>query len=261
MMHLHLCPTAESLGYHAALETAEIIREAIAKDGCARIILSTGASQFTTLAALVEMPDIDWSKVEMFHLDEYGTLPEDHPASFRKYLKERFVSKTNCGTVHFVDGTEECIATLTKELDRAPIHVGLIGIGQNTHIAFNDPPANTETKDAYLIVNLDDVCRGQQVQEGWFKSIDDVPKFALSMSVDRIMRCQKIISAVPYACKASAIKRTLESKVTNMVPATIMKTHPCFSVYMDHDSFAQADLNKLVLPEGMDSCEMTVYTK
>ena len=197
MMHITVSPDATSLGLHAALETAEIMREAIAKDGCARIILSTGASQFTTLEALIAQPGIDWSKVEMFHLDEYVNLPITHIASFRKYLQERFVDKVHPGKVNFVDGTPECIAKLTEELNKGPIHVGLIGIGQNAHIAFNDPPANFDVEDAYIIVNLNDTCKAQQVHEGWFATPDDVPKQAVSMSVKRIMMCEKSISAVP----------------------------------------------------------------
>ncbi len=261
MMHISLCPSPESLGLHAALETAQIIREAIEKDGAARIILSTGASQFTTLDALVKQPGIDWSKVEMFHLDEYVALPETHIASFRKYLKERFVSRTNVGKAHFVDGTAECIRELGKELDRAPIHVGLIGIGQNAHIAFNDPPADFETTDPYLIVNLDDTCKKQQVHEGWFATVDEVPKQAVSMSVNRIMRCQKIISAVPYPEKANAILWTLTNSLTSMIPATMLKTHANFSLYVDKDSFSKVDIGKIIAGEGEESYTLQVYSK
>ena len=164
-MRIVISRTAEDLGVRAAEASASIIREAIAAKGHARIILSTGASQFETLEHLVKA-DIDWSKVEMFHLDEYVDLPETHPASFRKYLKERFVAKTNVGQAHFVDGTTEGIARLTEEIRKAPIDLGLIGIGRNAHIAFNDPPADFDTKVAYLIVNLDTTCRNQQVGEG-----------------------------------------------------------------------------------------------
>lgn len=261
MMHISVCPSPESLGYHAALETADIIRKAIEKDGEARIILSTGASQFTTLDALVKMPDIDWNKVEMFHLDEYVNLPETHIASFRKYLKERFVSKINLGKAHFVDGTAACIQELGKELDRAPIHVGLIGIGQNAHIAFNDPPADFDTDAPYLIVNLDDTCKKQQVHEGWFATTDDVPKQAVSMSVNRIMRCQRIISAVPYAEKAGAIRKTLMNPLSNMIPATILKTHAKFSLYVDTHSFYETEIRKILTADSDESYLLQVFTK
>ncbi|NLI22198.1 MAG: glucosamine-6-phosphate deaminase [Clostridiales bacterium] len=257
-MHITLCPDAAVLGLKAAQETAQILREAIGRDGFARIILSTGASQFTTLDALVGQPGIDWQKVEMFHLDEYVGLSATHPASFRKYLKERFVDRTNVGSVHYVDGAPGCIGTLTRELDRAPVHVGLIGIGQNAHVAFNDPPVDFETRDAYIFVTLDDACKAQQVHEGWFPSVADVPKQAISMSVNRILRCQKIISAVPYAQKASAIRNTLQSELSNAIPGTVLKTHPHFSLYVDQDSFSQTTLTRIIPGRGETSFDMTV---
>ncbi len=260
MMHITVSPNAASLGLHAALETAGILRDAIARDGCARIVLSTGASQFTTLEALVVQPGIDWSKVEMFHLDEYVNLPVTHAASFRKYLQERFVDKVHPGKVNFVDGTPECIARLTKELNKGPIHAGLIGIGQNAHIAFNDPPADFDTEDAYIIVNLNDTCKAQQVHERWFATPDDVPKQAVSMSAKRIMMCEKIISAVPYVEKANAIEATLHNGLTNMIPATMLKTHKYFSLYVDRDSFSKVELNKILPGEGETGFELTVYT-
>ena len=235
-MRIVISKTADELGARAAEASEKIIREAIEKKGCARIILSTGASQFETLEHLVKK-DIDWSKVEMFHLDEYIGLPETHPASFRKYLKERFVAKTNVGKAHFVDGTQENIAELTKELRKAPIDLGLIGIGRNAHIAFNDPPADFDTKVAYLVLNLDATCRGQQVGEGWFATVDDVPKQAVSMSVYQIMQCENIISAVPHAEKAWAVQATLENDLTNRVPATMLKTHKSFQLFVDAASY------------------------
>lgn len=261
MMHIHVSPDAAALGLQAALETADILREAIAKDGCARIILSTGASQFTTLEALIAQPGIDWSKVEMFHLDEYVNLPITHIASFRKYLQERFVDKVHPGKVNFVDGTPECIATLTEELNRGPIHVGLIGIGQNAHIAFNDPPADFDVEDAYIIVNLNDTCKAQQVHEGWFPTVDDVPKQAVSMSVKRIMMCEKIISAVPYVEKSNAVAGTLMNELTNMIPGTMLKEHKHFSLYVDQDSFSKVDVRKIVVPAAQDSFDLTIHTK
>ena len=236
-MKIVISKTADELGMKAAAETAQIINAAIAERGCARIVLSTGASQFETLKHLVK-EKVDWSKVEMFHLDEYINLPDSHPASFRKYLKERFIEPTGVGKVNFVDGTPEGIAALTEEIRRAPIDVGLIGIGRNSHIAFNDPPANFDTKDAYLIVTLDEACRNQQVGEGWFATFDDVPKQAISMSVWQIMQCKCIISAVPHAEKAWAVAATLSSELTNQVPATMLKTHADFRLFVDAESFA-----------------------
>ncbi|HOJ11621.1 MAG TPA: 6-phosphogluconolactonase [Clostridiales bacterium] len=246
-MKVKVLKNSDELGKAAAAFSAEIIRQAIEKDGKARIILSTGASQFDTLKYLVK-EDINWSKVEMFHLDEYINLPETHPASFRKYLKERFVSIVNPGKVFFVDGegdVESKILALSKEVTREPIHLGLIGIGENAHIAFNDPPADFETTKPFIIVNLDDKCKKQQVGEGWFPTIDDVPKQAISMSVHQIMQCNVILSSVPYKVKANAIKITLENDLTNMIPATMLKTHKNANIYVDEDSVSAVDKNVL----------------
>ena len=201
-------------------------------------VLSTGASQFDTLEALTKRTDIRWECVEMFHLDEYVGLPISHPASFRKYLQERFVDKLPAlKAVHFVDGTKENIEELTRELRRAPIDLGLIGIGENTHIAFNDPPADFDTDEAYIIVNLDDRCKQQQMGEGWFATIDDVPKQAVSMTPKEIMKCERIISCVPYEVKRDAVRRVLQAKkVTNLIPATLLKNHPDWTLYVDADS-------------------------
>ncbi len=238
MMNIVISKTADELGMRAAKLSAKVINEAIAKNGVARIILSTGASQFETLAHLVQ-EDVDWSKVVMFHLDEYIGMPDTHPASFRKYLKERFVEKTNVGEYHFVDGTKEGIEELTRELRKAPIDLGLIGIGRNAHIAFNDPPADFDTDVAYLIVNLDAACRNQQLAEGWFPTIDDVPTQAVSMSVYQIMQCKCIISAVPHEEKAWAVANTLNHELTNLVPGTMLKTHDDFNLFVDAASYAE----------------------
>jgi len=237
-MEIRICKDPAALGASAAKHIAGVLNDCIAEKGSARIVLSTGASQFDTIAHLVKQ-DVDWSKVEMFHLDEYVDLPETHIASFRKYLKEKFVAHVpNLKAAHFVDGTKEGIEKLTKELRSAPIDIGLIGIGENAHIAFNDPPADFETKDAYIIVNLDDDCKKQQVGEGWFATIDDVPKQAVSMTVYQILQCEHIVSCVPYPVKANAVKKTLENDVTNLVPATILKGHKDFILYIDNDSSA-----------------------
>ena len=239
-MEIRICKNSEELGKSAAKHVAQVLKDCIAEKGSARIVLSTGASQFDTIKALVKEPGIKWECVEMFHLDEYVDLPETHGASFRKYLKERFVEKV--GTLkaaHFVDGTRECIAKLTEEIRKSPIDIGLIGIGENGHIAFNDPPADFDTKEAYIIVNLDERCKKQQMGEGWFATIDDVPKQAVSMTCYQIMQCQRIVSCVPYKVKAEAVENTLKSKeVTNTIPATLLKTHPDFILYIDEDSAA-----------------------
>ncbi len=237
-MEIRICKTSKELGEHAAKHVAQVLRDCISENGSARIVLSTGASQFDTLEALVSEPDVKWDAVEMFHLDEYVDLPETHGASFRKYLKERFVDKVGpLKAVHFVDGTKECIARLTEEIRKAPIDIGLIGIGENAHIAFNDPPADFDTKEAYIIVNLDEKCKKQQMGEGWFETIDDVPKQAVSMTPYQIMQCKRIVSCVPYKVKADAVQKTLDAReVTNLIPATLLKTHPDFILYLDEDS-------------------------
>ena len=236
-MEIRICKNSEELGKSAAKQVAQILKDCIAEKGSARIVLSTGASQFDTIKHLVE-ENVDWSKVEMFHLDEYVDLPETHPASFRKYLKERFVDKVgNLKKAHFVDGTEEGIKKLTEEIRELPIDIGLIGIGENAHIAFNDPPANFETKEAYHIVELDEKCRKQQLGEGWFPTFDDVPKKAVSMTVYQIMQCERIVSCVPYPVKAWAIEKTVHTEeLTNMIPSTMLKTHKDLIIYADLDS-------------------------
>lgn len=240
-MEIRICKDSRALGKSAAAHVAQVLRECIAEQGYARIVLSTGASQFDTLSALVEEKNIDWSKVEMFHLDEYVDLPITHVASFRKYLQERFVDKVApLAAVHFVDGTAESIKKLTEEIREKPIDIGLIGIGENGHIAFNDPPADFDTKEAYIIVNLDERCKRQQMGEGWFDTIDDVPKQAVSMTPYQIMQCKRIVSCVPHSVKADAVKKTVLTKeTTNLIPATLLKEHEDFILYLDENSAAE----------------------
>ena len=249
-MKIIISKDSKALGANAADFVAAEINKAIAEKGNARIVLSTGASQLTTIEELITR-DVDWSKVEMFHLDEYVDLPETHIASFRKYLKERFINKINLKAAHLVDGTPEGIAALTAELRSAPIDIGLIGIGENAHIAFNDPPADFDTKEVYIVVNLNDTCKNQQVGEGWFATIDDVPKQAVSMTVYQILQCEQIVSCVPYAVKANAVRDTLENDKTNLIPATIMKGHKNFALFVDEDSFSKVDESKIRPAEGV----------
>lgn len=239
-MELKVMVDPRELGKEAARIATQSIRDAIERQGTARIVLSTGASQFETIEELIAS-DIDWTKVEMFHLDEYVGLSEQHPASFRKYLKERFTSKVSLKSVHFVDGEGDYLAkmaALSEELRKAPIDLALIGIGENAHIAFNDPPADFSTKEPFIVVNLDDACKSQQVREGWFPTLDDVPKQAISMSVHQIMQCKQIISSVPHKVKAQAIKKTLESDITPEIPATILKSHSQWSLVLETESAA-----------------------
>lgn len=234
-MEIFVCKDSKELGQKAAQHVGKVLRECIQEKGEARIVLSTGASQLDTLEALIQ-ENVDWSKVEMFHLDEYVDLPETHIASFRKYLKERFISKVNLKGAYLVDGDLSHIPALTEKLREKVVDVGLIGIGENAHIAFNDPPADFDTQDAYLLVNLNDTCKQQQVREGWFKNVEEVPKQAISMSVSQIMKCKRIVSCVPYAVKAKAIYDTLNNHTTNTIPATILKEHEDFTLFLDQDS-------------------------
>ena len=237
-INISVSSTPVENGRKAAAKIAEVINRAIAEKGHARIVLSTGASQFEMFDALVKM-DVDWSRVEMFHLDEYVDLPETHIASFRKYLKERFVNIVHPKAAHFVEGegdVKKNIEKLTKELRSDVIDLGVIGIGENGHIAFNDPPADFDTTDAYRIVNLDHKCRMQQVGEGWFATEDDVPRQAISMLPRQIMSCKVIVSVVPHAVKAKAVYDTITQPVNNMVPATLMKTHPDWNLFIDDEA-------------------------
>ena len=195
-MEIKVFDTSKELGKAAAVFSAQVLNRAIAEKGKARLLMSTGASQFDTIEALRDA-DVEWDKVEMFHLDEYIGLPETHPASFRKYMKERFLSYVDIRKAHLVNpdnGVEPALELLTREVRAGEIDLGLIGIGENAHIAFNDPPADFETKEAFLVVNLDEACKKQQMREGWFATIEDVPKQAISMSVYQIMQCKTILS-------------------------------------------------------------------
>ncbi len=245
-ININIAPTPRELGVRAAAAIAGLLHAAVDKQGQARIILSTGASQFDTLKALLEL-DVPWEKVEMFHLDEYVGLPESHIASFRKYLKERFVSKVQLKSAHFVSGEGDIsanISRLTEELLKLPVDIGVIGIGENGHIAFNDPPADFNTDVAYKVVTLDERCRRQQVGEGWFERIEDVPQQAITMCVKQIMACRHIITAAPHAVKAEAIWNTITQPVNPQVPATILKTHPDWQLFIDDASAAKLTAGK-----------------
>jgi glucosamine-6-phosphate deaminase len=225
----------------AARAAAHAIGEAITERGTARIVAATGTSQLDFLDALTGFPGIDWTRVEMFHLDEYIGLPIDHPASFRKYLLERLIHKTGISRYHLLDGDDDpanAAAQVGCEVDAAPVDVAFVGIGENAHLAFNDPPADFVTERPYLIVTLDQACRRQQVGEGWFTSVSDVPSQAISMSVRQILKARRIICVVPDARKAPAVRRCVEGDVSPMAPASILQTHAATTLYLDADSAA-----------------------
>ncbi len=228
------------MGKAAAQHAAELINQAIAERGRARILLSTGASQFPFFEAFVR-EDVDWEKVEMFHLDEYVGIDPEHPASFNKYLRERFIDLIPIQKYHLIDGrgdVDKTIAELTALLAEEPIDVGMIGIGENAHIAFNDPPADFNDTRAYKVVTLDERCLMQQIGEGWFKDKDECFKQAISMTCNEIMKCKHIISVVPYKVKAEAVYKTLTSALSPDVPATLLKEHEDAYLYCDADSSA-----------------------
>jgi glucosamine-6-phosphate deaminase len=206
-----------------------------------RIIAATGTAQFQFLAALTAERGIDWSRVEMFHLDEYIGIAADHPASFRRFLQERLIRPTGMRNVHLLDGDadpEAVCARVGRELQAAPIDLAFVGIGENGHLAFNDPPADFITEQPYIVVTLDDVCRQQQVAEGWFATLEDVPTRAISMSVRQVLAAREIICIVPEARKAEAVRASLTSPVSPAVPASILRTHPRVTFYVDRESSA-----------------------
>ena len=238
-MDIRVLAEAKSLGEAAAGHAAESLRSTLQQKGSARIIAATGASQFEFLEALTSAPGIEWNKVEMFHLDEYVGLPITHPASFRKYLLERLIQKTGIEKYHLIDGEgdiQSVIQRAGRELNSSPIDVAFVGIGENGHLAFNDPPADFETESPYLVVDLDQACRQQQVNEGWFGSLAEVPRQALSMSVRQILKSREIIASVGGQRKARAVQACLEGKVSPMAPASILQTHPRTAVYLDQAS-------------------------
>ncbi len=227
------------LGRAAAEQAAAALRRAIQEHGCARIVVATGASQLNFLDALTKKENLDWRRVEMFHLDEYIGLPITHPASFRKYLLDHFIHKTGITRFHLLDGNgdlREVIFRAGKRLNSAPIDIAFAGIGENGHLAFNDPPADFQTEEPYLIVNLDEACRRQQVGEGWFTDLSQVPRQAISMSIQQIMRAREIIAVVPDARKAQAARLCFEGEINPMAPASILRNHANASVYLDKAS-------------------------
>jgi glucosamine-6-phosphate deaminase len=224
------------LGSAAAEHAAGVIKRAISDHGRARILAATGASQFEFLAALTARTDVDWSRVEMFHLDEYVGIPPTHPASFQRYLTERLIAPTGITRFHMLDGDKdprEVCRRVGREIQSAPIDCAFVGIGENGHLAFNDPPADFDTNEPYLIVQLDDACRRQQVGEGWFRTFDDVPSKAISISINQILASREIVCVVPDLRKAEAVRNCLSEPVSPMAPASILQTHPNTTVYLD----------------------------
>ena len=237
-MNIDISPSKQELGHRAATAGAAAIRAAIAARGTANVIVATGASQFEMLAELAKAENIDWSKVVFFHLDEYAGMEMTHPASFRKYLKERLVDRLPQPprAFHYVQAEGDCAAECRRVgalIQKHPIDVAFIGFGENGHLAFNDPPADFQTEEPYLVVALDEACRRQQFGEGWFPTFDAVPTKAISMSVRQILKSKMIICSVPDDRKAKAVQAALEGPVTPLVPASILQQHPQTTIYLD----------------------------
>jgi glucosamine-6-phosphate deaminase len=240
LMLLRLFKEKISLARAAADHAATAIRHAIAECGRARIIAATAASQLEFLDALTKTRGIDWTKVEVFHLDEYIGLPASHPGSFRKMLMEQLVTKTGIKCYHLLEGDAPdptaAVREVGKELTSAPIDIAFLGIGENGHIAFNDPPANFTTEEPYIIVNLDEACRRQQVGEAWFADISQVPQRAISMSPRQILKAKELLVIVPDKRKAQAVKACLEGEISPKAPASILRRHANATLYLDRDS-------------------------
>jgi len=240
-MLYYVCPNKTELGIEAAKKGTELITQALEKNGTANIVLATGASQFEMLKQLVEYKVVDWSRVTVFQLEEYIGLNKDHPALFRKYLHDRFETKVaRLKAFHYFigdakDPRAECLR-MNKLLGGVEVHVAFLGFGENSHLAFNDPPADFEIKDPYIIVNLDENCRKQQMGEGWFKTVADVPTSAISMSISQIMRCKAIIASVPDERKAKAVHCAIEGPVSPDCPSSILQMHNSCFVYLDPPS-------------------------
>ena len=239
-MLIRLFDDKTSLGKAAADQAASAIRRAISEQGQARIIAATAASQREFLDALTKSPGIDWKKVEAFHLDEYIGLPITHPGSFRKMLLDQLINKTGIQRYHLLEGDAtdpaSAIRETGKNLASAPIDIAFLGIGENGHIAFNDPPANFETEDPYIIVALDEACRQQQVGEAWFSDISQVPRHAISMSARQILKAREILAVVPDQRKAQAVKACFEGEISPTAPASIIRQHPNATIYLDKNS-------------------------
>ena len=238
-MKINIFDDKSTLGRSAAAHAADSLRTYIRNQGYVRLVAATGASQFEFLDALTSTPDIDWQRVELFHLDEYAGLPSTHPASFRKYILERIVGKTGITHHHLLDGERDPYAVAKEvgdELASKPVDIIFAGIGENGHLAFNDPPADFQTKEPYLVVTLDEACRRQQVSEGWFAKLDDVPTKAISMSVQQMLQAKEILVIAPDTRKAPAVKACVEGETSPMAPASILRQHANVTLYLDTNS-------------------------
>ncbi len=240
-MKLDVAPDRRTMGQRAGGHGAASLRRVLEQRPAARLVACTGSSQFEVLEAFTAAPGIDWARVEMFHLDEYVGIPETHPASFRRFLRERLIDKTGIVNHHLLNGNanayDEC-GRVGQLIQKAAPDLAFVGIGENGHLAFNDPPADFDTAWPYIVVSLDEACRRQQVGEGWFVTPEDVPRQAMSMSIQQIMKSREIICSCPDARKAQAVKSCLEGPVSNLAPASMLQRHPNVTIYLDRESAA-----------------------
>jgi len=239
-MEVRIFESKQALAVEAAATAASLIQAAIAERGRARIVAATGAAQFEFLDALAAVHGIDWARTVFFHLDEYIGLPSSHPASFRRFLTERIIDRVHPGVFHLINGEAadapaEC-ARAGALIIEALVDVAFVGIGENTHLAFNDPPADFETEAPYLVVELDERCRRQQLGEGWFARLEEVPARAISMSIRQLLKSRHIIAVVPDRRKAEAVQRCLEEEISPWRPASALRWHAATTLYLDRDS-------------------------
>ncbi len=236
---IRILPDKVQMSAAAAAQAASLLREKLAQQHQLRLVAATGASQLAFLEHLSQEPSIDWSRVELFHLDEYIGLGEEHPASFARYIRQRIVKPLGISSYHLLDGKRppaDILAEANAAIRQSPIDLALVGIGENAHLAFNDPPADFQTEQPYLVVELDEACRQQQVNEGWFPSLAEVPRQAISMSIRQILSSGEILCVVPGPQKARAVQASLEGPICPEVPASILRTHPHVTFFLDEDA-------------------------
>lgn len=236
LQRVTIARTREGSADAAAQHALSKLKDALKRKRVVRLVAATGASQLDFLARVTSAKDLDWRRVELFHLDEYVGIGMEHPASFAHYIKERIIDPTGIQVFHLLDGLsapDEVIQRVGAEIRREAVDVAFVGIGENGHLAFNDPPADFETMEPYLLVSLDEACRRQQVGEGWFNSMEEVPKQAISMSIRQIMSAKAIVCTVPDERKAQAVRAALNGPVTPEVPASVLKTHPDVRFFLD----------------------------
>ena len=237
MVRIH--PTSEELGQAAASHARDSLQSLLVNQKSVRMLAATGASQLAFLDILTGDRSVEWQRVELFHLDEYVGLGLQHPASFARYIKERIIDRTGIERYHLLDGTLDphaVTAEMGQKIAAAPIDLAFVGIGENGHLAFNDPPADFEADDPYLVVELDQMCRQQQVGEGWFRSLEDVPTRAITLSIKQLMKAAEILCIVPDRRKAMAVRACLDGPVSPLAPASVLRLHPNATIYLDRES-------------------------